>query len=215
MDVLTTPQIITWGLAILSMVLAAVGYPYLKRRFFDPTMFLRAEIRTSPTKTKAVVVEKLDPVLATMPWEERTLFDGLRIDGGYTSVTLRNVDKKKLSNVTVTVAQTVLLNATYQINDEATLKAVKDMPIHVGDIQPGHNKVLHMWTTSDYSDYWFPSIKSMFSMSADELHSTRKTYPLPTYLRTRFVNSSIWIVNFALWGGGAVFCLAKLLTPSP
>ncbi|RWQ42900.1 MAG: hypothetical protein EOS21_07310 [Mesorhizobium sp.] len=181
MEHFTTAQIITWGLALLGMVLAGVGYPYLKRRFFDPTMSLLAEIRLSPTKTKALVASKLSPVLQAMPWQEREIFQGLSHDGGYVSVVLRNVGKKKVSGVTVTVgAETLIINGTYQVDDDVDLKPVKNgLPIPVGDIAPGQNRVLHIWSASNYSDYPYNSIKSMFSVSADEFHLTRKTYPLP------------------------------------
>lgn len=192
---LTTAQLVTAGLAIASILVAAVVGPLLKRHLFDPTMFLRAEIRTFPTKTKAAMVTKFEELIKALPHEDQRTFWGMGREGGYTSIRLRNVGKKKLLNVTVTATGLAGVGGSYQFNDDRTLGEVKEgAPIPVGDMPPDHEKVLHIWTHSDLSDHQFGTVKRMFRMSADELHSTRKRFP-----SLRYQSSKLWNRFFIVW----------------
>jgi hypothetical protein len=64
--------------------------------------------------------------------------------------------------------------------------AKDDTPISIGDIFPGHRKVLYFWSRYDLSDWHFERLKKVFRVSADELDSVRLRFPTPHYLRTKY-----------------------------
>jgi hypothetical protein len=76
----------------------------------------------------------------------------------------------------------------YQLEDSDQLQsAVGDKPINIGDIFPGHQKVLHIWCRYDWTAYQFARLKKLVRVSADELDSVHLRFPMPAYLRSKII----------------------------
>ena len=68
---------------------------------------------------------------------------------GYTTLTITNTSKRKISGVSVVVAD-IGFDVFCQIDDDGELIKVKSgKPNLVGDIQPGHSRVMHVWSLAD------------------------------------------------------------------
>jgi hypothetical protein len=87
----------------------------------------------------------------------------------------------------------------YQMDEtEDLIKVTKGQPIAVGDIQPGHSRVMHLWSRADRADFHFDKAKKWLHVSADELDVVRFRFPMPTYLSTKIQNQVLAAFVFLL-----------------
>jgi hypothetical protein len=71
----------------------------------------------------------------------------------------------------------------------------KGQLIGVGDIQPKHSRVIHIWCNADVSDFNFSYLKRLLRISADELDTVRLRFPMPRYLWKKYELRLMWILN--------------------
>ncbi|MER9493433.1 hypothetical protein NKI86_16550 [Mesorhizobium sp. M0320] len=198
-------------LALLSPIAIA---PLIKKFFFDSRMRLRAEVRMSSAKTSQLIEKIVGDYVRVLPYDAegtkaqiRTLVSFGDIKG-YTSLRLRNISKKKLTNVSVMAND---IHAMYQIDDGLELRSVEEgKALLVGDIAPSHERIVHFWSLGDHSDSHL-GMKTRYRMSADELDSTSLRFPFPPYIRKRIIGWSIWALNIIAWGSFSAIILLKLL----
>ncbi|RWD14164.1 MAG: hypothetical protein EOS74_19470 [Mesorhizobium sp.] len=198
---MTNLQIMFALLALLSPIAIV---PLVKKFVFDSRMRLRAEVRISSAKTSQLVAKIVADYIRALPYdtEEGKAQHGMLVSfgsiSGYTSLRLRNVSKKKLTNVSVMADD---LYALYQIDNGPQLHGLeKGKPLLVGDIAPGHERIVHFWSLSDYSDSHL-GMKTRYRMSADEIDSTSVRFPLPQYIKKRIIGWSLLAFNVITWGG--------------
>jgi hypothetical protein len=110
-------------------------------------------------------------------------------------VTITNISKKKLSAVTVTVPYSSL-TMVWQIDDADESNIVTmGQPIGIGDIQPKHSRVIHIWSNVDLSEFHFFHVKRFLRISADELDSVSHRFPMPYYFWKKYELRLIWTFN--------------------
>ena len=188
---LTEPPIVG---AIIVLIGAAIIAPLFKKFYFDVQNRLRVEVRAWNFKTSSALKKAIGL--------ERQFGDPVRIAigcNGYTTVTIINISKKKISGVSVTVpySPVLMLDMIWQIDDaEEFLDVKKGQAITIGDIQPKHSRVIHIWSNADMSDCNFFTVKQFLRISADELDSVRFRFPMPWYLGKKYELRLIWTFNF-------------------
>jgi hypothetical protein len=188
--------------AIIALVGAAIIVPLVKMLYFDVQKRLRVEVRAWNYKmseaSKKIAREQFGAkhdYFSPM----RTLIDA----GGYLMVTITNSSKKKISGVTV-MAPNSDMSMFLQIDDGDEIREMKKaQPISVGDIQPKHSRVMHIWCNVDVSEFDLSRLKSLLRISADEFDSVRLRFPMPRYLWTKYEPPLVLI--FIVLGFAALF----------
>ncbi len=199
MGSLSQPQIVA---AIIALIGAAIVVPLVKKYYFDVQHRLRVDVRAYSAKTS-------NAVKAIM-----TTFSTANIFGdplascisanGYTRVTITNTSRKKISGISVIIAD-FFFDAVCQLDDEDTLTSFKKgTVIGIGDIQPKHSRTLHMWSAQDRSDSHFVAFKAFLTISANELDAIHLRYPAPRYITTRYENFRYFIIIIALMGAATL-----------
>jgi hypothetical protein len=155
-------------------IIALVNKFYVRNR-------LRVEVRAWNYRTsealKKIAMEPLDDIDPM-----RTLIRA----GGYMMVTITNISKKKISGVSV-MAPNSDMSMFLQIDDANEIMEIKKaQPFSVGDIQPKHSRVMHIWCNVDVSEFDFFRLKRVLRISADEFDSVLLRFPAPRYLRTKY-----------------------------
>jgi hypothetical protein len=196
-DLLNQPGIVP---AIIGLLGAAIIVPLVKKFYFDVQNRLRVEVRPWNYKIsealKTTVRSSLD---ASSIFDDSTrdlrfhshMRDLIRFDG-YMTVTITNIGKKKISGVSVT-ATDMLLDFILQIDDaDQVIGMKKGISIDVGDIQPKHSRVIHIWSNADTSFKlgWF---KHFLRISANELDAVRLRFPTPPYLRDEYATRILFV----------------------
>jgi hypothetical protein len=177
----------------------------LKKWYFDVQSRLRVDMRAWNYKTSEAV-----KAIVREPFEAKLdFFNPIRriIDArGYMTVTITNISKKKISGVSVTGLEPSS-DMCWQIDDaNDIITAKKGEVIRLGDIQPQHFRVVHIWSNVDVSDFNFAWFKQLLRISADELDSVRLRFPTPRYLRKKY-ESRISIVLYLLVIGATAISL--------
>lgn len=175
---------------IIAAIIAFVGAAILaliKKFHFDVQNRLRVEVRAWNYKTSEAFkkLERDAKVEYSIPL--RKVLDA----EGYLRVSITNTGKKKISGVSV--AAEVLFGMVLQIDDaEEIIQLKKGQPFVVGDIQPKHSRVIHIWTNADVSNFNFGPLKSLLRISADELDTVRMRFPMPRYVETKIGPRLLW-----------------------
>lgn len=124
---------------------------------------------------------------------------------GYMQLTLHNPSKKKLNAVTVILTES-LHDAWYQIEDEPELHGPPEKKINVGDLQPGKNRTVHIWTPFAYVDWHRTRLPILFEVTADEFDKFTLKFPFPGYLKSLLLWRLSWyfalasvIANIVIW----------------
>jgi hypothetical protein len=177
MELLKHPFVI----ALIALFGAAIIVPLVKKFYFDPRSRLRV-VTVWRTRTCEVLKQAVREMRNLPNWDELAdIVNGK----GYTMLTITNTSKKKISGVSVFVSD-VGFDVFCQIDDDGELIKVKrGKPNVVGDIQPGHSRVMHVWSLMDMTDSNFASIKNLLQVSADERDSVSVRFPMPSYIRTK------------------------------
>ena len=146
---------------------------------------LRVEVRAwNYTTSEAVKKIAMEPFDAKHDYIDP--MRKLMSTGGYMMVTITNISKKKISGVTV-MAPNSDMSMFLQIEDgNEIIEIKKAQPISVGDIQPKHSRVMHIWCNVDVTKFEFSHLKGLLRISADELDSVRLRFPMPRYLWTKY-----------------------------
>lgn len=132
--------------ALIGLLSAAIVVPLVKKHFFDVRSRMHIEVRAFPhlgnvALKNAAGIDALDALWAVATAK------------GAIQVTIKNVSRKKISGVTVSVSNDFLGEMFCQIEEAAEYANLRrTKAILVGDIQPGHVRVLHIWTNFDRSD---------------------------------------------------------------
>jgi hypothetical protein len=167
--------------AIIAVIGAAIIAPLVKKFYFDVQNRLRVEVRAWNYKPSEALKKFASDAKLEYSNPLRKLLDA----EGYMRVTITNTGKKKISGVTV--APEILFGVVMQIDYADEIIEVKKGHITgVGDLQPTHSRVIHIWTTADVSDFDFGRVKSLLRISADELDSVHLRFPMPRYLWTKY-----------------------------
>jgi hypothetical protein len=177
--------------AMIAVLGAAIIAPLVKKLYFDVQNRLRVEVRAWNYRPS----EALKKFVSDAKLEYSNPMRKLLEAEGYLRVTITNTGKKKISGVTV--ATELLFGVVLQIDDaDEIIEAKKGQITGVGDIQPKHSRVIHIWTIADVSEFNFSVLKSLLRISADELDSVRRRFPMPRYLRQKNELRLVWIFNF-------------------
>jgi hypothetical protein len=178
--------------AVIVVIGAAIIAPLVKKFYFDVQNRLRVEVRAWNYKTSEAVKKiAMEPLDAKHDYGNRTLIRA----GGYMTVTITNISKKRISGVSVMVPDSIM-SMFLQINDaEEIIEVKKAQLISVGDIQPKHARVVHIWCNVDVSEFAFSVLKHLLQISADELDSVRLRFPMPRYLWKKYEFRLVWSFN--------------------
>jgi hypothetical protein len=182
------PDWVWWVIGTIA-VPVIVG-PAVKKWYFDVQNRLRVEVRLCTTKTSEQTKRFLDS--QKIPYDDpiRDLMRpirGLMRTTSYATITIKNIGRRKISAVTVTLLDHAYYDTFCQIDDSDELLEVKEgLPVPIGDIQPRHHRLVHIWLLGDMTLYDFSRVRKWLRISADELDSVRFRYPMPHYLRTKY-----------------------------
>ena len=188
--------------SLIALVGAAIIVPLIKKFYFDTRSRLRVEVRAFRAKTseglKQIVSESLDA--------KRQYFGPMRsvvACNGYAAVTITNIGKKKIVGVT---AMSPSFELIWQLDDgNEAVQLQQEQPFFVGDIQPKRSRVIHLWCRADMSDFNFAPLKNkLIRISADELDSVRRRFPMPRYLWKKYELRFLWLFNILFYGGVVV-----------
>jgi hypothetical protein len=103
----------------------------------------------------------------------------------------------------------ISLGAFVQIDETKELIEVESgKMIGIGDIQPKHSRVIHIWSNLDVARFHFTNLKHALRISADELDSVRLRFPVPHYLWTKYGQRGFIIFNTVT---GVAVCIFILL----
>jgi hypothetical protein len=213
-DLFKQPPIIA---AIIAIFGAAIIVPLVKKFYFDARSRLRVEV----TPGKYQLSEALKKFArAQMDVAQSELFSPARTlvnYSGYATVKITNVSKKKISGVSI-MASDETWHMIWQINDADELTEVKrGQALGLGDIQPKHSCTVHVWTPADISNFNFSILKKLFRLSADELDSVHFRFPMPNYLRWKYLDrlmlSFIFLLAAAALSGAFYLLLRNFISP--
>jgi len=200
MGFLNQPQIVA---AIIALVGAALIVPLVKKFYFDVQHTLRVEVRAFSARTSEVV-QKI--VIGTLPSPFDPLAKLVR-SRGYLMVKITNSGKRKINGVSATLSNS-LFEMQCQLDDDVELIAAKTgTKIDLGDIQPKHSRMIHMWSDLDTSDWSFGGLvglKHILQLSADELDNVRIRFPMSRYMRKKY--------EFRLQIAISMLCTALFIT---
>jgi hypothetical protein len=210
-DLFKQPAIIA---AIIALVGASIIVPLIKKFYFDARSRLRVEVRPWNYRTsealKKIMRAQLDAARSELFSPPRSVLNA----GGYTTVTITNVSKKKISGVSM-MAPNEIWNMIWQIDDaDELIEVKKGQPVRLGDIQPMHSCTVHVWTPhADMSAFNFSMLRKLFRLSADELDSVHFRFPMPRYLTTKYIGRLISIFVFLSLATAALSLCYGLLRP--
>lgn len=109
---------------------------------------------------------------------------------GFAALKIKNTSTKKIQNVTVRTGD--VGNAYYSVGEDSG-NASKTKLIAVGDLQPGHERTVHVWCSRHLPDSSSYEMARNFRISADELDRVHYEYPFPPYLDQRVTILPRWV----------------------
>jgi hypothetical protein len=185
--------------ALITLIGAAIIVPLIKKFYFDTRSRLRVEVRAFRANMSEGVKKIVRDALAA----KQQFFDPMHsLVGyhGYAVVTITNMSKKKIANVSAVSPAFALI---WQVDDAAeAVELQPGQPIVVGDIQPKRSRVIHLWCSADMSDFDFGPLKNkLIRISADELDSVRRRFPTPRYLWKKYQLRFLFLFNILAYGG--------------
>ena len=137
-------------------------------------------------------------------WDEVRLFRAFFSSRSYLNFKVVNNSRKKLAHLTMYDND---YSDLYQIDEGDVREVTKGQPIVLGDLQPGREVELHLWSSTKVP-IWNPDTKKRFKFSADELDRIKFKEPMPEFLKQRYKESMfkylffcmcmIWIVGGTL-----------------
>ena len=71
----------------------------------------------------------------------------------------------------------------YQVDQERLTHGPESYEVELGDLQPHQRRIVHIWTTVDFTQLSPHSIGNFLNITADEFDKRPMTFPLPDYLR--------------------------------
>jgi len=180
-EILRQPGIVP---AIIALIGAAIIVPLVKKFYFDVRNRLRVEVRSWNYKISEALQKIVTPSLPVGELLDNPMRDLIR-SGGYMTITITNIGKKKISGVSVTMVNTYM-GMILQIDDADRVVRMKEgKSIDVGDIQPKHSLVIHIWSNVDTSSFHFPWFRRFLRISANELDAVHLRFPMPRYLMSK------------------------------
>jgi hypothetical protein len=189
--------------ALIALFGAAVIVPLVTKFYLATRNRLRVEIRPWRTKTSEVVKKIVrEPLDAMQQYFAPT---GMLVNAtGYMTVTVTNISKKKITGVSAMNPNSDM-DMVWQIDEAGEIINVKKgQLVAVGDIQPKHSRIIHIWTNVDTSEFNFSWFKRFLRISADELDSVRLRLPMPRYLWKKYDFRFIWTFLALLYSGLAI-----------
>jgi hypothetical protein len=128
-------------------------------------------------------------------WGDVSLFRSFFSAESYMRFKILNNSRKKLANLTLHDDSSSDL---YQIGAGEVKEVAKSQPIALGDLQPGREIELHLWSSSKIP-VWNESAKERFKFSADELDRIKIKEPMQTFLRQRYKYRIIKYTGISMW----------------
>jgi hypothetical protein len=166
--------------ALISVIAAAFIVPAVKKWYFDVQNRLRVEMRMWRTNASNAVREA---VRGEPKFPYGSPINRVINAESYVTLKITNTSKKKISGVSLIMPDS---SGSYQIDESKELAEIaKGQAAIIGDIQPRHSRVVHIWLMADHSKLFFKSVKGIAHISADELDVVHWRYPMPTYLLTK------------------------------
>jgi hypothetical protein len=137
-------------------------------------------------------------------WDDVSVFRYFFSAQSYMRFQLLNNSRKKLAHLTLHDDGS---SNIYQVDTGEVKEVVKGQPIVLGDLQPGREIGLHLWSISRIP-VWNENPKQRFKFSADELDRIKFKEPMQRFLKQRykyrflkylfFCTCLLWIVGIAL-----------------
>jgi hypothetical protein len=128
------------------------------------------------------------------PDEAETLaLAALKIAQSYVLAEVKNKSNTKISHITLKSNRAS--HAVYQVEDGHALGVVEGTKadvMSVGELQPRHEKRVHIWTVNDLSSVFHH--RDLFTVSADELDAVRFKRPIPPYFKEIY-GSRIFLIG--------------------
>jgi hypothetical protein len=150
---------------------------------------------------------KAIPFADDTKYKEIGLFRDFFSAQSYMHFKISNNSRKKLAHLTLHDTETSDL---YKIDEGNVFEVEKGQPIDLGDLQPGRDVQLHLWSTWSVPP-WNPDSKQRFKFSADELDRVVIKEPMQEFLRQRYVHRTVKLISIAIWVAiAALFVLAGI-----
>jgi hypothetical protein len=188
--------------ALIALFGAAVIVPLVTKFYLATRSRLRVEVRAFRANTSEGVKKIVRDALGAQQQFFAPMYSVVGYHG-YAVVTITNMSKKKIANVSAVSPAFALI---WQLDDAAeAVELQPGQPIVVGDIQPKRSRVIHLWCSADMSDFHFGPLKNkLIRISADELDSVRRRFPMPQYLWKKYQFRLLWLFNILAYVGLAI-----------
>jgi hypothetical protein len=131
-------------------------------------------------------------------WRDLGIFRSFFMAQSYLRFVILNNSRKKLSHLTLFDNE---WSDIFQIDQGETTEVKKGLPMVLGDLQPGREIVLHLWSSS-YVPVWNPDTMKRFKFSADELDRVKIKEPMPEFLKKRYQQRGVkyfLVFIFGIW----------------
>jgi hypothetical protein len=136
-------------------------------------------------------------------WKDIRIFRSFFTAQSYMRFLVLNNSRKKLSQLTLFDDE---WSDLFQV-DQGEISAVeRGQPMLLGDLQPGREVVLHLWSSSNVP-VWNPDSKKRFKFSADELDRVIIKEPMQEFLKKRYLYRALKYFTFFMWGIWIVFAV--------
>jgi hypothetical protein len=196
-----------WNSAIVAALISVFGLvvlaPLVKLLSFDRAHRLSAEVSLFGFEYSNFAAEAISERLKQILREDVGRFkqlQGIERIKSYVTLTIRNSGKKNVSGITLSLAN-IFSPVFYQIEEgSATATAPPGSRIAIGDLQPGQQRSVKFWYPNFFGGT-FPTIKSTFQITADELDLLKWRMPEPDYLVAKRIWEATKLLFFLVLAG--------------
>ncbi|SHK96066.1 hypothetical protein SAMN05444159_4636 [Bradyrhizobium lablabi] len=128
-------------------------------------------------------------------WRDLRIFRTFFSAQSYMRFVILNNSRKKLSHLTLFDNE---WSDLFQIDQGPTISVERGQPMVLGDVQPGREIVLHLWSSSNIP-VWNPDTRKRFKFSADELDRVKIKEPMQEFLKRRYQHRILKYLAISTW----------------
>lgn len=182
--------------ALIALVGAVILVPVATRiigRRFEKQFSLEVSIVVDRFKVPPPIEGIIKEEVKRRDWKDPSIkiFEETRIFQCWGQITIKNVSKKKVGNVSIIPSSYTHLH--YIVDNNSELSKCDGRPIVAGDIQPDHERVVTFWSGYNFGVSWPVDLEKAFKISADEIDRVKYVFPIPDYLKPRFTFFPPWV----------------------
>jgi hypothetical protein len=174
--------------AVIGAIAAVLLVPFINK-WIRAKKRLVVTLRLSEWKPPERIRSLIDAEARRMGSGDPDTMSLLILENGksYIRMTIKNKSNTKITNITLRSER--VSHLVHQIEDQADLGVIefkKGGSIAVGEVQPRHEKRVHLWSMDDLS-HMFNQPK-LFTVSADEVDRVVFRRPIPSHTKEKLAD---------------------------